>query len=446
MSQRLKVLRTAGAAVLAVAALAAAGFSFLSPWSFPFISPAPAASPATAAAFVPGQILVKFRPESLRAGRAAAFASRNLRSIRWIAALDVYTARIPDNAEVQATVEALGRDPDVLYAEPNYIGYADGTPNDLLFKFQYALANTGQAVGDVPGSPQGKINADIKATQGWEETTGDDTVMIAIIDSGVDLAHPDLAGKIAGPGRDFINDDDDATDDYYHGTAVAGIAAAATDNNEGIAGVAWNAAILPVKVLNAAGAGTADRVADGILWAVSQGARVLNLSLGFDSSSQTLLSAVQYAHERGCVIVASVGNTGGPVRYPAAYDDYVLAVSATDYNDEALPGANAGDAVDVAAPGASILTTVPTWFLGASALPYALVSGTSFAAPHAAGLAAILMSQKPWLDPGEIRAIIQLAADDVNAAILPGRDASLGYGRINMEKTLVPRPFGEDRP
>ncbi|MHB8055591.1 MAG: S8 family serine peptidase [Candidatus Aminicenantales bacterium] len=444
MTHRLKVLRIPLLAVLAAALLTAGDGSVRPPLSFPSLRPSSGAAPETA--FVPGQILVKFYPGVRFVGRIAAFASHNLRPIRKTAGLDVYTVRIPSGADVRKTAEELGGEPDVMYAEPNYICRADATPNDLLFKYQYALANTGQTIGDVPGSPQGKAEADIKAPQAWEETTGDDSVTIAILDSGVDLTHPDLAGKLAGPGRDFVNNDLDATDDYYHGTAVAGIAAAATDNDEGIAGVAWNAKILPVKVLDATGAGTADKVADGILWAVSQNARVINLSLGFDASSQTLLSAIQYAYEQGCVIVASVGNTGGDVRYPAAYDDYVLAVAATDYNDEVLSTSNKGDQVDVAAPGADVLATVPTWFLGASALPYALVNGTSIAAPHVAGLAALLKSQKPWLTPNAIKAIVELSADDVNFATLPGKDVSLGYGRINMEKALVPRPIIENIP
>jgi subtilisin family serine protease len=444
MTHRLKVFRIPVFAVMAASFLAAGDGAARAPLSFPSILPASAAAPETA--FVPGQVLIKFRPGVRGIGRMMAFASYNLRPIRRIPGLDVYAVRLLSGADVRKAAEELDLDPDVLYAEPNYICRADSTPNDLFFKYQYALANTGQAIGDVPGSPQGKAEADIKATQAWEETTGDDSVTIAILDSGVDLTHPDLAGKLAGTGRDFVNNDDDATDDYYHGTAVAGIAAAATDNNEGIAGVAWNAKILPVKVLDATGAGTADQVANGILWAVSQGAQVINLSLGFDEPSQTLLSAIRYAHEQGCIIVASVGNTGGAVQYPAAYNEYVLAVAATDYNDEVLPTSNQGEQVDVAAPGADILTTVPTWFLGPSALPYALVSGTSMAAPHVSGLAALLKSRKSWLTPDEIMAIIELSADDVNLATLAGKDISLGYGRINMEKALVPRLLGEDIP
>lgn len=390
-------------------------------------------------AYVPGEILVKFRPTAAMAARAAALFSFNSRAVDRIPSLEVYRVRIPDGASVQETAAALAENPAVLFAEPNYIGHASATPNDNLFKYQYALSNTGQAIGDVPGSPQGKAGADIKATQGWEETVGDAFVTIAVLDSGVDMAHPDLVNKVDGPGKDFVNDDLDATDDYYHGTAVAGIAAAQADNNEGIAGVAWNARILPVKVLDSNGVGSADRVANGIRWAAEQGAQVINLSLGFDDMSLTLQTAVQYAFDRGCVLVAAVGNDSGLVEYPAAFSPYVLGVAATDYNDLVWSVSNTGSDVDVAAPGVDILSTVPTWFFGSSGLPYSRVNGTSMAVAHVSGLAAILLSQKPWLTPEQVMEIIRFTSDDINGESLPGKDAILGYGRINMEKALVPR-------
>ncbi|MCX6566372.1 MAG: S8 family serine peptidase [Candidatus Aminicenantes bacterium] len=388
--------------------------------------------------YVPGQILVKFKSDVPAAYRAATLVLNDSRAVGWISTLDVYTVQISADASVEEKAAAFAGDPGVLFAEPNYVCRAAATPNDNLFKYQYALSNTGQRIGDVPGSPQGKISADIKACQGWEESPGDDSVTIAIIDSGVDLTHPDLVNKITGPGRDFVNDDFDATDDFYHGTAVAGIAAADTNNTEGIAGVAWNAGILPVKVLNADGAGTAARVSEGIIWAAEQGARIINLSLEFDAASQTLLDAVRYAFNRGCILVASAGNDNGAVKFPAAFDAYVLAVAATDYNDEVWASSNSGPEVDVAAPGLDVLTTVPTWFFGGGALPYGYVDGTSMAAPHVSGLAAILKSQKPWLSAAEIMEIIRFSADDVNGATSPGIDESIGYGRINMEKALVP--------
>jgi len=389
--------------------------------------------------YVPGEILVKFKAHATVGVRSYLLNLNGTRALSLIPSLDIYKVRIPDGVTVEDAVASFARNPAVLFAEPNYIGHASTTPNDNLFKYQYALSNTGQTIGDVPGSPQGKTGADIKATEGWEETTGDDSVTIAILDSGVDMTHPDLIHKIAGTGRDFVNDDLNASDDYFHGTAVAGVAAAETNNNEGIAGVAWNAKILPVKVLDASGLGTAERVADGVRWAADRGARVINLSLGFLEASYTLSTAVQYAFDKGCVLVAAAGSNGGSVEYPAAFSAYVLAVGATDYNDRIWELSNTGTEVDVVAPGVEVLSTLPTWYLGPSVLPYGRITGTSMAAAHAAGLAALLLSQKPWLTPEQVMEIIRFSADDVNADIHPGKDSLMGYGRINMEKALVPR-------
>jgi thermitase len=400
----------------------------------------------SAAEYAPGEILVKFKPDVPTSLREAVLASSETRAVRRLSRLDVFVVRIPDEASVEELAYVFQRNPHVQYAEPNYLCRASVTPNDLLFKYQYGLSNSGQMIGTVPGSPQGQPSADIKAPQAWEETTGTAEVVIAILDSGVDFGHPDLKTKLVSTGRDFVNNDLDATDDYFHGTAVAGIAAAATNNNEGIAGVAWNARILPVKVLNSVGVGTTDQVADGIRWAADQGAQVLNLSLGADAPSQTLRNAVQYAFEKGCVLVAAAGNGGGAVQFPAAYDTFVLAVAATDYNDVRQSTSNFGAEIDVAAPGVQILSTVPTWLLGPSLLPSRYDDGTSLAAPHVAGLAALLKGRKPWLKPAEIMEIIRLSADDVNAAVYPGKDEYVGYGRINMERALVPLKIPKDTP
>ncbi|GAG87547.1 unnamed protein product, partial [marine sediment metagenome] len=163
-------------------------------------------------------------------------------------------------------------------------------------------------------------------------------IIIAILDTGVDMLHPDLDEKIHSSGYDFVNDDSDATDDEGHGTHVAGIAAAETHNDEGIAGVAWNCKILPVKVLDSLGLGEIGKLADAIIWAADNGADVMNLSLGIPIESLVLENAIKYAYDKDVVIVAAAGNYdpiwGSDVWYPAAYDDYCLAVAATDYNDE----------------------------------------------------------------------------------------------------------------
>jgi subtilisin family serine protease len=345
---------------------------------------------------------------------------------------------------LEETLFALRRNPDVEYAEPNYISYVTETPNDSLFDYQYALYNNGQDIGP-PGSPQGKERADINATSTWEETKGDNDIVIAIVDTGVDLDHPDLNDKIHSSGYDFINDDSDATDDHAHGTHVAGIAAAETHNSEGIAGVAWNCKILPVKVLDDQGGGSYSEMIEGIIWAADNGADVINLSLGGDFPSVSLENALKYAYDMDIVIVAAAGNDGGAVLYPAAYDDYCLAVAATDYNDERVDFSNYGPEIDVAAPGALIMSTVPTWLWGPDSFPYAWGDGTSQASPHVAGLAALIKSVKPNLSAAQIMNVIRYSADDVNFVNNLGIDDYIGYGRINTAKALVPTVIKSSR-
>jgi thermitase len=388
--------------------------------------------------FVPGQVVVKFKPILSSWKKLSTLNTHSSRILSKIPKLEAYVIQIPEQTTVQEIVYALGKNPNVEYAEPNYLCRIDVTPNDTLFKYQYALNNSGQQIGDVPGSPQGKPSADIKAPSAWEETEGIQSVTIAIIDSGVDLLHPDLKNKIKSSGRDFINNDFDATDDLGHGTMMAGIAAADTNNNEGIAGVAWNCKVLPVKVIGTDGFGSDDKVAEGIRWAVDNGANVVNLSLGSEDPSSLIEDAVRYAYNKNVVVVASAGNSNGPVHYPAAYDEYVLAVAATDYNDARASWSSYGPQVDVAAPGDKVLSTVPTWYFGPAFLPYGYGSGTSFSAPHVAGLAALIKGIKPELKVAEIMNIIRYSADDVNASLFKGKDDYIGYGRINMEKALVP--------
>jgi hypothetical protein len=391
--------------------------------------------------YVPGQVLVKFKPtlrDQLIEPTIAAYASKK---IRRIPRLDVYQIQIPRYITVEQMVYALNQNPDVEYAEPNFLAHIAVTPNDPFFKYQYALQNSGQEIG-VTGAPRGTSGADIKATAAWAETEGNAENLIAVIDSGVDLSHPDLKNKVVSGGRDFVNDDFDATDDLGHGTFVAGISAAETNNNEGGAGVAWNCKILPVKVIDKEGYGDYSWLVEAIIWAADNGAAVINLSLGGDEPANSLRDALKYAHDKGVVIAASAGNDGGAVLYPAAYDEYCLAVAATDYDDSRMSWSNFGSEVDIAAPGERVFGPVPTWFWPEQGdnetIPYAFASGTSAAAPHVAGLAALLKSLKPWLTVDQIMDIIRFTADDVNSTQYKGKDEFIGYGRIDMEKALVP--------
>jgi thermitase len=396
-------------------------------------------SPGGAPAYVPDQVLVKFKSSVAFGMQAEILAAYDVTALSRIDQLGVTTVRAPEGTSAEDLISAFSRNPDIVYAHPNHYFRACLTPNDPLFKYQYALSNTGQLIGSVPGSPTGTISSDIKAPSAWEETTGDGTIVVAIVDSGVDLTHPDLAGNMKSSGRDFVNGDFDASDDYVHGTRMAGLIAAVSDNGEGIAGVAWNCKFLPVKVLDANGVGTSDKVAQGIIWAADNGASVINLSWGGASGDETLRNAVKYACEtKGVVVVAAAGNDGGSVCYPAVYDDYVLAVAATDYNDARASWSNTGAALDVAAPGVRILSTVPTWYFSSDSLPYGYADGTSMSAAHVSGLAALIRGLKPTLTPAQVMNVIRYSCDDVNASTYAGKDTLLGYGRINMETALVP--------
>jgi len=390
------------------------------------------------AAFVPGQVLVRFKPSVPLWTKAASMSMLRARPLSRIAPLDVYVVGIDASTSVEEMVGLFGRNPNIAYAQPNYVYRAQITPNDPLFGYQYALFNKGQQIGWIPGSPVGNPNADIKAPQGWEETIGSSSVIIAIVDTGIDLTHPDLKNKVVGTGRDFVNMDSVAADDHGHGTMVAGVAGAETNNSEGIAGVGWNCRLLPVKVLDALGLGTEDRIIQGLLWAVENGAKVISLSFGAPTTGQALKDTIKRIVDiNGAVVIAPTGNDNTAVYSPASLDAYVLAVAATDHNDARWVFSNYGIEVDVAAPGYQIFTTYPVAF-SAGSLPYRFQDGTSLAAAHVAGLAGLILSLKPGLTPAQVMNVIRYSADDVNSALYKGKDEFIGWGRINMEKALVP--------
>lgn len=388
--------------------------------------------------YVPDQVLVKFKPDVSAPFVEATISAYQAKKIRRIPKIDVFLLQIPKSLTVEEMLYGLRQNPHVEFAEPNYKAYIAVTPNDTLFGFQYALHNSGQEIGDSPESPNGTPNADIKALAAWEETTGDEEVVIAVIDTGVDMEHPDLKNQIHSNGRDFANEDDDSTDDQGHGTFVAGIAASETNNDKGIAGVAWNCKILPIKAFSEEGEGTYEWIEQAIIWAAEHEADVINLSGGGPFPSQSLEAALIHAFSRDIVVVAAAGNEGAEVLYPAAYDDYCLAVAATDFDDIRPDWSNFGPEVDVAAPGERVVGPVPTWLWGPDYIPYGFWGGTSMSTPHVSGLAALIKSVKPWLDAADIMNVIRYSADDTNSATYPGKDDFIGYGRINMEKALVP--------
>ncbi len=396
--------------------------------------------PSAAVGFAADRVLVRFRPAVTDAEAEGLLRSYGFAAVRRIPAIGVYAVRTAPGASVAETLALLGSDTAVETARPDYRVRLAEVPNDAYFlSYQYNLRNAG-GILDLGGGERYFLTAgaDIKAVPAWDEAKGDAEVVIAVLDTGVDAGHPDLAGKVVDGGYDFANDDGDPRDDHWHGTHVAGIAAAGTGNGIGIAGVAWNCRILPVKVVDENGDGYYSWIIDGILWAADQGADVINISLGGDVPDPFLEDACAYAFDRGAVVVAASGNDAGPVLYPAAYDDHVLAVGASDFNDAVTSFSNRGPEVDVVAPGAWILSTSPRWYSWPGDPPYLFASGTSAAAPHVAGLAALIRSLKPGLTPEEIMWIIRYTADDINGASAPGRDDAAGYGRINMRRALVP--------
>jgi len=389
--------------------------------------------------FVSGQVLVKFRSSLPRYMRQMALTAYQADTITIIPKVDIYQIKIPEYTSVEEMVYLMKMNPFIEYVEPNYITHISVTPNDPLFNLQYALSNTGQILDYVPGSPQGKESADIHAPSGWEEETGKDSVIIGIVDTGLDFDHPELQNKYVSRGKDFVNNDDDATDDNGHGTMVASIAAAETNNGIGIAGVAWNCKILPAKTQAFDGLGEYAWVIAAIYWLADEGVDVINLSIGGPLTSESEISilleeSLKYAYSKGIVLVAAAGNESGPVEYPAAFDKYTIAVAATDYKDSRWIESNFGLEIDVAAPGVEIFGCLPTWY---GAL-YGYGTGTSMSVPHVAGLAALIKSLKPDLSARDIMNIIRYSADDINQDLFPGVDDYIGYGRINIEKALRP--------
>jgi thermitase len=386
------------------------------------------------------RVMVRFRPGVSDYYVEALLASYGFPSISRIPGIGVYVVQTATGVSVMETLAMLRRNGDIELAQPDYRARLADIPNDSYFaSYQWNLLNRGIVLNISPTiQPQTTAGADIKATPAWDVAKGDPDVVIAVLDTGVDMAHPDLAPKIVFSGYDFVNDDDDATDDHWHGTHVAGIAAADTDNATGIAGVAWNCKILPVKVMDENGDGYYSWITEGIVWAADNGADVINLSLGGEVDDPFLEDACRYAYERGAVIAAAAGNEASAVLYPAAYDAYVLAVAASDYNDTIADFSNYGPAVDVAAPGVYILSTAPQLYVGVGNPPYMFATGTSQATPHVSGMAALIVSAKPDLPPADVMNVIRYTADDINRASHPGRDSYAGYGRINMERALVP--------
>lgn len=347
------------------------------------------------------------------------------------------------------------------YIEPNYIVHATGyrthseeSPNDTHYSRQWAFKNDGTFRA---GGANAVAGADIKMEPAWEIEKGSSSIIVAVLDTGINFVHPEFEGRIwENPnaevddgyeldlfGWNFISNDNTVFDDQGHGTAVAGVIAAKPNNNLGFAGVDWHCYIMTVKVLNDEGSGSVAGIVQGVHYATDRGANVINMSLGGPNYSNAFNDAIEYAYSNNVTVFAAMGNENtSEISYPAGYLN-AIAVGSTNPNDRRSDafngnpsdGSNYGGHIDVVAPGAYIYV-----------LDYYnennygnMSSGTSLATPYAAGLASLLLAQDPTRTPDDIRQIIRSTADDQVGRMnedTEGFDIYHGYGRINAFSAL----------
>jgi subtilisin family serine protease len=298
---------------------------------------------------------------------------------------------------------------DIEYIEPNYKLKISALPNDPLYEKQGYLKQ-------------------IRAEEAWQMEKKTSKAIVAVLDTGIDLNHPDLKANLV-KGINLIDSKKPPQDDNGHGTQIAGVLGAVANNNQGIAGVLWSAKIMPVKVLPKEGEGSPYITSQGIYQSIDQGASIVLLSLGGPIFSKTLQDAVEYAEEQGVIVIAATGNEGARVNYPAAFPT-VLAVGAVNSQDKTVSYSNSGPEVGVVAPG-NVYTTRMNGKYGSH-------SGTSMATPQVAGLAALLLDKYPNMKPSELRNHIMYTSTDVHQQ---GWDVQTGHGRIDIARALQTSPI-----
>jgi subtilisin family serine protease len=348
------------------------------------------------------RLLVKFKANTRTADVGRALKSARATEISTIRDLGVRVVSVSPE-RLDAALTTLRRSRQVLFAEYDGIARAaDTLPNDPWWPNEWAQVKT-------------------KAPKAWDSTTGAASTVVAVLDTGIDAAQPDLQGALVA-GRDVVNGDAAPDDDHGHGTMVAGIVGARSNNGLGVASYCWKCSIMPVKVLGADGLGSFSNVAGGITWSVDHGARVINMSLGGTTASNTLAQAVKYAHDHGVVLVAAAGNNGSATpTYPAAYPE-VIGVAGSDGTDALYSWSNRGSWVKVAAPGSNMTTARGGAYTG--------FAGTSSASPVVAGIAGLAVSYAPERSNVEIEQAIESSA----VAIAAG---SVQYGRVDASATLL---------
>jgi len=380
--------------------------------------------------YVKGEILVKFKETVSPSEAKEVHKKLGGRVKETIPGINVQVVAVSHG--VGEAVSAYARNRRVDYVEPNYIAHALGNPDDTYFVNQWGMHNTGQTGG--------AVDADIDAPEAWDLTLGSSEIKIAILDTGIDQDHEDLEVKIGL--QDNFTDSGTIDDLYGHGTHVAGIAAAVTDNNTGVAGVGYQSSLMNGKVLGDNASGYYSWIASGIIWAADNGADVINLSLGGGRKSVTLEDAVNYAWSEGVVVVAAAGNSNNPSRtYPAYYQN-CIAVAATDNNDSKASFSSYGSWVDVAAPGVNIYSTFPnhSYTIGKN-LKYDYGSGTSMSTPYVAGIAALVWATDLGTSNQAVRKQIETTAESI-----AGTGKYWIWGRVNACDAVGGSCSGEPSP
>ncbi len=353
------------------------------------------------------EVIVKFKVEPTEQELEKISKQINGKNIKRLNSIITFQS---DTLSTLNLIDFFKKQSNVMYAEPHYLYMQNqiDLPNDLLYQGQYQW--------NFPV---------IRTEEGWGISKGNEDVIIAVIDTGVDLNHPDLQGRLT-KGYNVVENNDFPDDDNGHGTHVAGIIASETNNREGVAGLTWYNKVMPIKAIGSEGYGTSFDIAKGIIWAVDNGADVINMSLGNYQSSTLLKEAVDYAFNQNVVLIAAAGNenTSRP-SYPASYPQ-VLSVAAIDFTGNRASFSNFGDYIDVSAPGDLIASTYFNQ-------QYAALSGTSMASPHVAGLAGLLLSVNPDLTNREVMDIIEDTAYDLGR---PGKDFEFGSGLIDIQHAL----------
>ena len=394
---------------------------------------------ADAQDYVPGRVLVRWKPQLKSAARSAAMAPLGASRLASYEFVGVEALAVPGMDAAEAAAR-LSQDPRVEYAEPDYIVSIGRVPDDPRYPEQFGLHNTGQT-GGLAGS-------DIGAERAWDLFTGDPGLLIADIDSGCDYDHEDLAaniwtnpGEIAGNGidddrngyvddvhgYDFYSHDGDPRDDNGHGTHTAGTIAAVGNNGLGVTGVVWRAKLVILKFLNSGGSGPTSGAVEALGYCVRNGIRLSNNSWNGGFYSRALEDAIIAAGDAGHLFIAAAGNartdTDASPSYPGALpEDNIISVAATDHADQLAAFSNFGlISVDLAAPGFDVLSTFPN-------NRYGLLSGTSMAAPHVTGAAAFLMGRFPDMPIADVKARLLSFADPKPGLI--GRCVT--GGRMNL--------------